>query len=151
MNPRWLPTTLDGKIDRVVEECGEVTEVIGKVLRVIGKTGRFGLTSYPPGIGGANNAALLLSELADLRHAISAVENAITDHARIVVLSPAGRKELVWTNELIPTNELRELLGDEDMTDEEFNSEHKVIGVCAGQWHREGLDWRLYKDPEWEA
>jgi hypothetical protein len=84
MNPKWLPTTLDGQINRVVEESGEVTEIIGKVLRVIGKTGRFGLTSAHPE-GRPNNAALLLSELADLRHAISVIENGITDHARIVV------------------------------------------------------------------
>jgi len=150
MNPKYLPTTIDGKIDRLVEESGEVTEVIGRVLRIVGKTGRFGLTSAHPE-GGPNNAALMLSELADLRHAISAVENGcITDHAKIVIHEPGGRNELVWTSELLSTKELRELLGDEDTTDEQFNSEHKVIGVCAGQWHREGLDWRLYKDPEWD-
>ena len=22
--------------------------------------------------------------------------------------------------------------------------------VCAGEWHREGLEWRFYKYPEWD-
>jgi len=145
MNPRYLPTTVDGKIGRVVEESGEVTEVIGRCLRIFGKIGRFGLDSTHPS-GGPNNAALLLSELADLRHAISQVENSITDVARIKV----GNAELVWTHELITTKELKELLGDEDVTDENFLAEHKVIAVCAGQWHREGLEYRLYKDPGFE-
>lgn len=142
MNPRFLPTDLDGKIVRITEESGEVIEVIGKCLRVIGKIGRFGIDSVHPA-GGPNNAALFLSELADLRHAISQVENSITDQARIKV----GNDELVWTNELVTASDLKELLGDEDMTDEVFLSEHKVIAVCAGQWHREGLEYRLYKDP----
>ncbi|UPT95496.1 hypothetical protein J4G48_0040795 [Bradyrhizobium barranii subsp. apii] len=149
MNPKYLPTTIDGKIDRLVEESGEVTEVIGRVLRIVGKTGRFGLTSAHPE-GGPNNAALLLSELADLRHAISVVENGITEHARIIVQQTSCKKvELVWTNELIPTNELRDLIG-ADCSDDEFSSIHQHIGTCAGQWHREGLEWRFYKDSEWQ-
>jgi len=142
MNPKYLPTDLDGKIDRIVEESGEVLQVVGKI-------GRFGLTSSHP-LGGPNNAALMLSELADLRHAISVVENEITDQAKIVVRTPDVESELVWTNELIPTKELMELIG-VDCPDDEFNSMYKYLAVCAGQWHREGLDWRFYKDPEWEA
>jgi hypothetical protein len=144
MNPKFLPTTLDGKIDRVVEETGEVAEVMGRVLQIIGKTGRFGLTSAHPE-GGPNNAALMLSELADLRHALSVVENGITDHARIV----RSTSELVWTDELIPADHMRELIG-WDGPDDEFNSTFKHFQVCAGEWHREGLEWRFYKDPEWE-
>jgi hypothetical protein len=143
MNPKLLPTTLDGKIGRVVEESGEVVEVVGRVLRIIGKTNRFGLTSTHPD-GGPNNAAAMLSELADLRHAISAVENGITDHAKIKV----GNSELVWTNELVPANELREMYEDETMTDEDFLAANRVIGVCDGQWHREGMEYRFYRDPE---
>jgi hypothetical protein len=146
MNPKWLPTNLDGKIDRITEESGEVIEVIGRVLRIIGKTGRFGLSSAHPE-GGPNNAAALLSELADLRHAISTVENGVTDHARIKV----GNAELVWTNELISPAEMREMYADDDdKTDEDFLANHKVVGVCYGQWHREGLEYRFYKDPEWD-
>lgn len=141
MNPRYLPTTVDGKIARVVEESGEVTEVIGRCLKTFGKIGRFGLESTNPG-GGPNNAALFLSELADLRHAISQVENTLTDFAKIKV----GNAELIWTKELVPAAELRELYGEEELTDEEFLAQNKVIGVCAGQWHREGLEYRLYLD-----
>jgi hypothetical protein len=145
MNPRYLPTTIDGKIDRITEESGEVIEVIGKCLRVVSKIGRFGIDSTHPA-GGPNNAALLLSELADLRHAISQVENSITDQAKVKV----GNAELIWSSELITASELKDLLGDEHMTDEDFLAENKVIGVCAGQWHREGLEYRLYKDPNWD-
>ena len=141
MNPRYLPTDLEGKIDRLVEESGEVLQVIGKI-------GRFGLTSAHPK-GGPNNASLLLSEMADLRHAISVVENEITDHAKIVVNTPEVKTELVWTNELISTREMRELICDEECeTDEDFNSEHTEILVCEGEWRREGFDWRFYKDPD---
>ncbi|WP_316201018.1 MULTISPECIES: hypothetical protein [unclassified Bradyrhizobium] len=116
-------------------------EAIGRCLRINGKIGRFGIESVHPN-GGPNNAALLLSELADLRDAISRVENAITDHARIRV----GNGELVWTNELATAAELRELYEDEAETDEDFLAAHKVIAICDGQWHREGTEYRLYKD-----
>jgi hypothetical protein len=142
MNPRYLPVTIDGKVARITEESGEVIEVIGACLRVVGKIGRFGLQSVHPE-GGPNNAALLLSEMADLRHAISQVENSITDEAKIRV----GNADLVWTNELVTAKELRELYGEESLTDDEFLAANKVIPVCAGQWHREGMEYRLYKDP----
>ncbi|MEY9575783.1 hypothetical protein ABIE88_003359 [Bradyrhizobium diazoefficiens] len=133
MNPRYLPTTREGKIDRLVEESGEV-------LLAIGKAARFGLESTHPD-GGPNNAARLLSELADLRHAISEVENEITDAAKV----RRTGQDLVWTNELIPTDEMRELIGwDGPMDDFLF------FQVCAGEWHREGAEWRFYKDPEWD-
>jgi hypothetical protein len=143
MNPKLLPTTPQGKVDRLGEEAGEVVEVIGRVLRANGKVDRFGFLSAHPA-GGPNNAALLLSEIADLRHAISEIENSITDIARIKV----GNSELVWTNDLVPAKELRELYEDEDMTDEDFLALNKVISVCDGQWHREGLEYRFYVDPE---
>lgn len=143
MNPKLLPANddLPGKIDRVVEETGEV-------LKAIGKIGRFGIENYYPG-GGQNNAAHLLSELADLRDAISRVENDLTDHAKIVLIHDGQKHELHWTSTLITTRELRELIGDEEHdNDNDFNAEHKVIAVCAGQWHREGLEWRFFVDPE---
>jgi hypothetical protein len=142
MNPKLLPTTPQGKVDRLGEEAGEVVEVIGRVLRANGKIDRFGFLSAYPG-GGPNNAALLLSEMADLRHAISTIENSITDMARIKV----GNTELVWTNDLVPAKELRELYEAEG-TDEDFLAANKVIAVCDGQWHREGLEYRMYIDPE---
>lgn len=143
MNPHHLPTTPQGKVDRLGEEAGEVVEVIGRVLRAKGKIDRFGFLSAHPD-GGPNNAALLLSEIADLRHAVSVVESAITEMARIKV----GNTELVWTNELVPAKELRELYEDDHMTDEDFLAANKVIAVCDGQWHREGLEYRLYLDPD---
>ncbi|MCA1379510.1 hypothetical protein I6F34_01575 [Bradyrhizobium sp. BRP05] len=133
MNPRYLPTTREGKIDRLVEEAGEV-------LQAIGKAARFGLDSTHPD-GGMNNAALLLSELADLRHAISEVENEITDAAKV----RRTGQDLVWTSELIPDDEMRDLIG-WDGPMESFTH----FQVCAGEWHREGLEWRFYKDPEWD-
>ena len=82
--------------------------------------------------------------MADLRHAISQVENSITDEARIRV----GKADLLWTNELVTAMELRELYDEEHLTDVEFLGANKVIAVCSGQWHREGMEYRLYKDPE---
>jgi hypothetical protein len=143
MNPKLLPTTPQGKVDRLGEEAGEVVEVIGRVLRAKGKIDRFGFLSAHPG-GGPNNAALLLSEMADLRHAISTIENSITSIAKIRV----GNTDLVWTPDLVPAKELRELYEDDDMTDEDFLAANKVIAVCDGQWHREGLEYRFYLDTE---
>lgn len=143
MNPKLLPANddLPGQISRIVEEAGETLQAIGKVER-------FGIQSYHPA-GGQNNAAHLLSELADLRHAISAAEQNLTDHAKIVLLHGDQKHELHWTSTLITTRELRDLIGDEDHDkDNDFNAEHKAIAVCAGQWHREGLEWRFYVDPE---
>jgi hypothetical protein len=145
MNPKLLPAAddLGGNISRIVEESGEVLQAIGKI-------DRFGLDSYHPRKGGLNNAAHMLSELADLRHAISVTEALLTDHAKAVVLSDGVyRHDFVWTNTLITTAELRELVGDEDHeNDDEFNAENDCIPVCAGQWHREGLEWRFFVDPE---
>lgn len=143
MNPKFLPTTTEGKVDRLGEEAGEVVEVIGRVLRVKGKIDRFGLESTHPE-GGPNNAALLLSEMADLRHAISTIENSVTQVAAIKV----GNSLLKWTSDLATAKELRELYEHDDMTDEDFLAANKVIAVCDGQWHREGLEYRFYLDPE---
>ena len=119
-------------------------EVIGRCLRVAGKIGRFGFDSAHPE-GGPNNAALLLSELADLRHAISQIENTIIDQAQIKV----GNTFLVWTNGLVTAKELMELylIDDEDLSEKDFLANNKVISVCDGQWHREGLEYRFYVDP----
>jgi hypothetical protein len=145
MNPKHLPAADDlaGNISRITEESGEVLQAIGKIER-------FGLHSYHPSKGGLNNAAHMLSELADLRHAISVTENLLTDYARSVVLRDGVyRHDFVWTDTLITTKELRELVGDEDYdNDDEFNADHDCIEVCAGQWHREGLEWRFYVDSE---
>ena len=33
MDEKYLPTTIDGKLGRLVEECGEVLAAAGKTLR----------------------------------------------------------------------------------------------------------------------
>lgn len=67
MNPQYLPQTPEGRIDRLVEEAGEV-------LMAIGKLRRFGPDSRHPD-GGPSNIEQLKTELRDLRHAIGEVED----------------------------------------------------------------------------
>ncbi|MGX9944976.1 hypothetical protein ACTG4Q_21160 [Bradyrhizobium denitrificans] len=133
MNPRFLPTHLPGKLDRIVEESSEV-------IKAICKANRFNLLRAHPD-GGPNNAALILSEIADLRHAISVAEDELTERAAIV----RGNSTLAWTNELVSDAEMRELIGWDGPMDDFVHFQ-----VCAGEWHREGLEWRFYKDPNWD-
>jgi NTP pyrophosphatase (non-canonical NTP hydrolase) len=64
MREDLLPTTLDGKIAKVVEECGEV-------LHVIGKYGRHGWKPTDPKTGiQYNNLHDLGNELQDLNSSI---------------------------------------------------------------------------------
>ncbi len=146
MNPRYLPTTLEGKISRIVEECAEV-------LKAIGKAQRFGLEKTGPA-GGFSNAAEILNECADLRHAISDVENDIsmTAAAKVQYFGIFGdSKDYVWTQELISVTDMRELISADDepeLTDEEFLDRNKVIQVCHGEWHREEMSYRFFADPE---
>lgn len=66
MRPDLLPTTFDGKIGRIIEECGEVLQAIGKMQR-------FGLTAKDPKTGiEYDNLKDLNLELDDLRAAITA-------------------------------------------------------------------------------
>lgn len=79
MNPRYAPTTPEGRLSRLAEEIGEVMIEAGKVLRLIGKAQRFGVESRPPGGGPTNVEALLAAhgplmfELEDLRQAAELV------------------------------------------------------------------------------
>lgn len=66
MNPQYLPTTPEGRLARLVEECGEVLQVLGKAVR-------FGIQNRHPKGGPTNREALLL-ELDDLIHAANAVK-----------------------------------------------------------------------------
>lgn len=68
MRPDLLPTTIEGKLSHVVEECGEV-------LQCIGKWQRFGAqdTDRMTGIT-YDNAADVLLEMAQLVDAIKAVQ-----------------------------------------------------------------------------
>lgn len=62
----YLPKDRNGRLFRVIEECGEV-------LQVLGKAGRFGMGSRQPN-GGPRNVSAILAELRDLRDAIDALE-----------------------------------------------------------------------------
>jgi NTP pyrophosphatase (non-canonical NTP hydrolase) len=71
MREDLLPTTLEGMLSRLVEETGEVLQVIGKIQR-------FGLYATDPKTGiKYDNATDLRRELADLRHALWMVEHNI--------------------------------------------------------------------------
>ena len=68
MREDLLPANNDGKIGRLVEECGEVLQAVGKLVR-------FGARPIDQKTGVQyDNIADLRRELRDLRHAIDAVE-----------------------------------------------------------------------------
>lgn len=67
MDERYLPHDRDGRLFRLVEEIGEVAQAIGKM-------GRFGSDNHHPDRPGLTNAAHLLCELGDLKHALAGVE-----------------------------------------------------------------------------
>ena len=65
---RYAPKTRDGRIAKVVEECGEVLQTIGKI-------GRHGLRAWDPHTGkGYDNQDDLLREMQDLRDAMHELE-----------------------------------------------------------------------------
>ncbi|WP_316196705.1 hypothetical protein [Bradyrhizobium sp. SZCCHNS3053] len=140
MNPKYLPTELWPQLHRLSEEAGEIVQAIGKA-------GRFNSLEGAAPDGGPNNATSILSEIADIRHAISVVEEKLIEKAGILV----DGTMLVWTEALVTVTELREIIGDEDYaTDEDFAAAHKSVPVCEGQWHREGLEYRFYRDPDFD-
>lgn len=66
-DPRYLPTTPEGRLLRLVEECDEV-------LQCVGKLGRFGVDNYHPRDPlRVTNRAALLAELRDVRLAAKLV------------------------------------------------------------------------------
>lgn len=69
--PEYLPKDRNGRLFRLIEECGEV-------LQMCGKAGRFGMSSRHPE-GGPRNISALLAELRDLRDAIDALEPDLHD------------------------------------------------------------------------
>ena len=73
MDAKYLPTTDEGKLIHLIEECGETIQAATKVLR-------FGLEGE---WNGKSNAESLVDELKDLTHAsaavISAIEEAVKD------------------------------------------------------------------------
>lgn len=68
MHVDCLPTTQQGKLQRLVEECAEITKVIMKIER-FGWTPTRALTQIT-----YDNGADLKAELVDLKHAIAQVE-----------------------------------------------------------------------------
>ncbi len=77
MNPKYLPTTVEGKLVHLVEECSEVTKAITKSIR-------FGLDNTVPPSSENNvdwfpptNRATLLEEMKDLEMALIIVREAI--------------------------------------------------------------------------
>lgn len=57
MSPKHLPTTYEGKLDHIIEECSEVIKVVLKIKR-------FGLISE-----GYNNLGNLIDEVDDVKKA----------------------------------------------------------------------------------
>lgn len=69
MKEEHLPKTPEGRRWRLAEECGEVIQALSK----IGRFGEIGI-GYD---GHACNTSALRYEIADLKHAIAAVERDI--------------------------------------------------------------------------
>ncbi len=67
MDERYLPTTREGKLDRLVEECAEVIQAVQKLKR-------FGPgPNTVDGVEHPDNIEHLLEEMKDLDHALSQV------------------------------------------------------------------------------
>lgn len=87
MDTRYLPTTLDGKIARYLEEIGETLQVLGKI-------GRNGMVAQDPYTGIAyDNRAALRREIKDLQDAAERLDSALAD---VDTYSPS---ELRWHQE----------------------------------------------------
>lgn len=100
MNPAYAPKTPTGRLDRLIEEIGEVSVEAGALLKAIAKGRRFGMDSRHPDGGPTNREdaldimGRLRSELLDLLGAMDHVETDMIEHAadgaRNVVALPGG-------------------------------------------------------------
>lgn len=85
MNPKFAPKTPEGRIDRLIEEVGEVAIESGKLLQLLGKARRFGMDSQHPDGGLTNRNAILAAfstlkfEMEDLANAAYLVETDLLD------------------------------------------------------------------------
>lgn len=86
MHPKFLPTTTEGKLDRLVEEMGEVLLAFGKCKR-FGPATRWDPKAFvvlPPGRTDVlSNDEELRLELDDLIHAASTARAAINERIRV--------------------------------------------------------------------
>ena len=82
MTPEFLPDTPEGRLWRLVEECVEVAKECNLIAHTACKAGRFGMNTVKHGSwSGPSPRERLLkafealrAELADLEHAVAAVE-----------------------------------------------------------------------------
>ncbi len=82
---RYLPKDRDGRLFRLVEECGEV-------MQAVGKAGRFGMRKRFPA-GDRSNVEKLLSELDDLEGAIHDVRPDLVAERNALLRAVAKRQE----------------------------------------------------------
>ncbi|KOX53865.1 hypothetical protein ADL19_14935 [Streptomyces purpurogeneiscleroticus] len=75
MNPRYLPRDPEGRMNRLVEEVGEVMIEAGALLQLIGKARRFGMESTHPD-GGPTNREAIIAKMDDLRREMGDLEKA---------------------------------------------------------------------------
>ena len=67
MDERLLPTTREGKLERLIEECAEVIQAVQKLKRFGPGPNVFDGKEYP------DNIERLHEEMRDLEHAMSSV------------------------------------------------------------------------------
>jgi hypothetical protein len=75
MNPRYAPRDPEGRMNRLVEEVGEVMIEAGALLQLIGKAKRFGLDSAHPD-GGPTNRIAIIQAMEGLRREMGDLEKA---------------------------------------------------------------------------
>jgi hypothetical protein len=80
MDAKYLPTTVEGKLIHLIEECGETIQAAAKVLR-------FGFDSR---WNGTSNTEKILDEIKDLTHAGEAIIDVIKERAEASSETPTG-------------------------------------------------------------
>lgn len=75
MDPKFLQKGFDKRLSRVMEECGEVVGAAGKLQRF----GPHSVNPYLKPEEQVENIDWLISEMNDLKHAISELEEAIQE------------------------------------------------------------------------